>query len=79
MLKYNLTELYNRSHSHAYSESRYHQIMVQIGALVFDVLPDGVYLAGGSVRRLIRDEPLDSDFDFFFKPFFFFFLAKQIS
>ena len=32
-----------------------------------DISPEGPWLAGGSVRRLVARQPQDSDFDFFFR------------
>lgn len=61
-VRLSLEEFSARS-GHRFSESS----LCQVLAALPTVSPEGPWLAGGALRRLLIGQPMDSDFDYFFR------------
>lgn len=64
MPSFNFENFWNRSHKKAFTES---DIARVIASFPIQCTTEGPWLAGGSLRRAISGNNLESDFDFFFK------------
>lgn len=62
-MKYNISDFISRSSDHAWQDTDLFLILEQLPA----VTENGPWLAGGSIRRTITGQALESDIDFFFK------------
>lgn len=61
--RFTLDDFWSRYGRQEYAETDFAMALDRLP----DISPDGPWIAGGSVRRLVSKQPQDSDFDFFFK------------
>jgi len=63
MQKYDMAEFWARSSDHDFDKSEFKQTLDALPQCT----PEGPWVAGGALRRLITGKPVDSDIDFFFR------------